>query len=103
MHPYGIKQQPFVRVDEPVVFITDPKKPPQHQFLFRLERHLRLCANAQLAYPDKVLAVKHFIMRPQNAYGEGFEEKPWTSSECGRALWQLYSGRWLLGTSWPVW
>lgn len=80
MHPYGIKQQPFVRVDTPVKFDIKSSKPLRYQFIPRLEQHLRLCDQAQKEYPWKQIAVQTFILRPSRGT-DCFVEKAWSSSK----------------------
>ena len=84
MYPNGIKQQPHQRVDEPVPFTVDWQVPLQHQFVPRLEQHQRLCKGAANEYPTRQLVVAHYIMRPAIKGQTGFEERPWSSSECQR-------------------
>ena len=84
VYPNGIKQQPLVRVDEPVCFEVDSSLQLKFQFIPRLERLLRLGEAAQKEYPHKQLAVTKYIFRPSSRYKDEFEDKPWSTSE-----WQL--------------
>lgn len=83
MRHLGIKQQPLVRVDAPVVFTIDSGLPLKHQFVPRLEQHLRLSEEAQQEYPWKKLAVQHFILRPTSTSLDSFADRAWSSSEWG--------------------
>ena len=82
MYPNGIKQHPHKRVEEPVPFTVDWQVPLQHQFIPRLEQHLRLSREAASEYPTRQLAVTHYILRPSNKGQTGFKGTPWSSSEC---------------------
>lgn len=95
MRPYGIKQQPLERVDEPVEFAIDCSVPLTYQFPARLAQHLRLCEAAQTEFPWKQLAVQHYILRPATRGVDSFVEKPWSSSKhwsCSNPTCQLVSG-----------
>ncbi len=86
VHPFGIKQQPFQRVDTPVKFSVQSSLLWKYQFIPRLEQHLRLCELAQKEFPWKQIAVQKYILRPATKGLDGFVDGAWSSSECLNAL-----------------
>lgn len=106
VYPNGIKQQHLERVDTPVSFEIDSSVPLRYQFITRLERLLHFSEEAQKAFHPlgKQLGISHYVLRPSLKTGDGFEEKPWSTSEWAVPLpiWLVVGPVWLIAPGVPA-
>ncbi len=81
VYPFGIKQQPGVRTEEPVTFEVLADVSPQLLFPMRLALHLKVREGLQRLFPDRAVAVKRYLFPPLARNGQGSEDRPLSSSE----------------------
>ncbi len=81
VYPFGIKQHPGVRVEDPVTFEVQEGLPPELQFPMRLAVHLRVREELQRLFPERAITVKRYLFPPLARDGHGFEDRPLSTSE----------------------
>jgi hypothetical protein len=86
VYPFGIKQHPGERVDEPLRFMVVEGVPPSVQFPCRLSQHLKLRQEAQMFFPDSCMGVQRYLICPSLRSGFEFEDRPFSSGEGDRVV-----------------
>ena len=79
--PFGMKQRPGRREEEPVTFEVEQGLPLSLQFPCRLEQHLRLRQAVQAQFPELPIAVGNYVVCPLANTKMGFEDREFKSSK----------------------